>query len=197
MSSEQIWFKNPKGFITKTNYNVFFPTNEMTFVEQLNCLLRLSLYFCVIIFIIKHNVNIFFIVIFVGLFTFLLYSIDEKNTQVHQRFLQENNLKEDKWTKELCVKPTKNNPFMNVLMSDYALNPGKKKACDIQSKKIKQEINDNFNEGLYRDVSDIFSKIASDRQFITNPSTTIPNDRENLTNWLYGSSKNIENHQIR
>lgn len=184
---ELIWFQDPLHFVTAKNYNVFFPTSDMMFVEQLNALMRMSLYFCVVVFVIKHDANIFFVLAISALFTFLMYSVDDKKEKEKQSFMQKNNLDQDKLTNEYCLKPTKNNPFMNVLMSDYTDQPERPKACDVTEDKTNEEINNAFETGLYRDVSDIFSKIASDRQYVTNPSTTIPNDREKLTNWLYNN----------
>jgi hypothetical protein len=120
-----------------------------------------------------------------GLFTFLLYSIDTQNKITEKLFLESNNMEKDKYTNETCIKPTKNNPFMNVLISDYVENPNRPKACNINNSTISKEIEKDFNFGLYRDVGDIFSKGASDRQYMTNPNTIIPNDREILANWLY------------
>ena len=185
--AEQIWFKDPQHFMTSHSYNIFFPSSEMNFVQQLNSLMRLSIYFCVIVFIVKQEPNIFFVLIFMGIFTFLLYSIDAKNTILKQSFLDENNLDENKITHEECMKPSNNNPFMNVLMSEYVDKPERPKACDVTIDKTNKMINTAFEYGLYRDVNDVFSKSASDRQYVTNPSTTIPNDREKLTDWLYKS----------
>ena len=181
-----IWYKDPKHFITSTNYNIFFPSADMTFDEQLNCLMRLSLYICIIVFILKRDPNIFFVLIMTALFTFAMYSADENSNQEKQNFLEKNNYIEDSITNQYCIKPTNENPFMNVLMSDYTAHPDRPPACDVTQPKVNNDINNTFNHGLFRDVGDIFSKVASDRQYVTNPVTTIPNDREKLANWLYG-----------
>jgi hypothetical protein len=120
-----------------------------------------------------------------GLFTYLLYSIDTQNKSNEQLILESNNLEKDKFTGEVCMKPSKDNPFMNVLISDYVTQPDRPKACNLSSSNTRHEAKKAFDYGLYRDVGDIFSKVASDRQWVTNPSTTIPNDREKLTKWLY------------
>lgn len=184
---EPIWYKDPKNFITFQNYNAFFPSYEMSFEEQLNALMRISIYFSIIVFILKHDINIFFIVVFMGIFTFLLDSVDKQKDKNKELFLKENNLSENRHTKELCTKPTINNPFMNVMMNEYATSPNRKPACNVNLEKTKEEIAEAFNHGLYRDVGDIFSNFSSDRQYVTNPSTTIPNDREKFTKFLYES----------
>ena len=157
----------------------------MTFAEQLNALFRLSIYFSIFVFIIKHDINIFFVAIFMGLLTFILFSLDIKNKENEQFFLDANNLSKDRTTGNTCVKPTKDNPFMNVLMTDIINNPTRPKACSLSNSNVKQEATSYFNKGLYRDVGDVFTNMASDRQYYTNPSTTIPNDRETFGKWLY------------
>ena len=182
---EKIWFQDPVHFITFQNYNKFFPSEDMNFVEQLNSLMRLTLYFCLVVLVIKHDPNIFLVLVFMGLFSLIIFSVDQKKIEIKQDFLDKNNLMEEKGPSEICIKPTKDNPFMNVLMNEYTENPNRVKACDVTTNSVNTNINQAFDDGLYRDVSDIFSKNSSDRQYVTNPSTTIPNDREKLTDWLY------------
>lgn len=184
-TAERIWFQDPAHFITLNNLNKFFPSSQMSFAEQLNAMFRLSIYFSMLIFVIRQDANIFFVAAFMGLFTFLLYSIDTQNKRSENLSFESNNLQKDKITGEVCVKPSKDNPFMNVLLTDYVNQPERPPACNVSSSSIRKQAKIAFDNGLYRDVGDIFSKIASDRQWITNPGTTIPNDREKLTNWLY------------
>lgn len=182
---EKIWFSDIHGFFTDKNYYVFFPSTEMTLAEQLNSLMRLSIYFAVIMFIIKKDANILFVPIFMGLFTFLIFNVDTKNKQNDKQLLDKLGMMEEYTSKRLCQRPTKNNPFMNVLASDYSDNPTRPRACRFEGK-VKRDIKKNFDVNLYRDVDDVFHKIASDRQFYTTPSTTIPNDSTEYAKWLYG-----------
>lgn len=182
---EKIWFQDISNFITKDNYSVFFPSSSMSFAEQLNALMRLALYFSLVMLLIRKDGNVFFIVIFMGLFTFVLWSVDEKNKKNDKDVLDKIGLREEYTSKELCQKPSKDNPFMNVLVSDYGHNPQRPRACRMEGK-VKHEVKKHFDHNLYRDVDDIFHKKASDRQFYTTPSTTIPNDSVEYAQWLYG-----------
>ena len=47
----------------------------------------------------------------------------------------------------------------------------------------------NFNKNLYRDLTDVYGKNNSQRQFYTTPITTVPNDQNSFANWLYRSEK--------
>lgn len=187
--SDEIWFNNIQGFMSAHNYNRFFPSKEMTFPEQLNSLLRFSIYFSALVFLLKKDTNIFFIVIFMGGFTYLLYTVDSQNKKRERFFLKQQNLAADKNTGKVCVEPSKNNPFMNVLMSEYAENPTRKEACDVTKGKQKKMAKKYFEDNLYRDVSDIFDKNASDRNYYTTAITTIPNDQDGFAKFCYGQNK--------
>lgn len=92
---------------------------------------------------------------------------------------------------ERCERrPTINNPFMNVLVSDYDTSIGKplnvtSRACDTENPKVKDDMQIGFEDNLFRDVSDIFGKNASDRQYYTTPSSQIVNDQTGFAKWLY------------
>lgn len=190
-TSEKIWYQDPTDFITSKNFLQFFPDNNMTFSEQLNALLRFSIYFSVIVFLFRQNVNIAIFPLFMAGFTFFLYKFD-KNTNIKDKFSQSSGKEDymyDVRKGNLCVAPSKNNPFMNVLMTDYVDRPERPVACDLTENVVKKKARDHFNFNLYRDVDDIFSKKASDRQFYTTPITTIPNDSHSFAEWCYGSGK--------
>lgn len=81
------------------------------------------------------------------------------------------------------------NPFSNVMMDEYptpshnALNfPA---APDITSTETKLALDDLFRVQWYSDPTDVFGKTQSQRMFVTQPSTTIPNDQGSYQNWLY------------
>ena len=183
---------DPKGFMTEQNYNKFFPSKEMTFAEQLNSLLRFAIYFSLLVFVLRKDTNIFFIVVFMGGFTYLLYTVDNKNKKREKFYLDRQGVVADKHNKGLCMKPTKDNPFMNVLVSDYADNPQRKSACDISKSPAKKLVKKYFDSNLYRDVSDIFDKNASDRNYYTTAISTIPNDQGAYAKFLYGQEKSCK-----
>lgn len=184
---EKIWYQDISEFITKENYMIFFPSSAMSFAEQLNALMRLALYFSFALLLIKQDSNVLFIPIFVAILTFVLWSTDDKNKKREKDLLSKGGMCEEYVSKELCQKPSRDNPFMNVLVSDLAHNPQRPRACRLQGR-VKHEVKKHFDHNLYRDVDDVFHKKASDRQFYTTPSTTIPNDSVGYAKWLYGNN---------
>jgi hypothetical protein len=184
---ENIWYKDIDSFVA--NYMIFFPSNEMTFSQQLNALFRMTVYFSLILFVIKRDINVFFIPIFTAVFTIVMYNVDLKNRKDERHIIEKMGLRKD--TQGWCQKPTKDNPFMNVLISDYKDNPTRARACRLEGK-TKEDIKKNFGRNLYRNIDDIFHKNASDRQFYTTPSTTIPNDSIGYAKWLYGKERSCK-----
>ena len=94
---------------------------------------------------------------------------------------------------DLCTGPTDDNPFMNILVPEYyEPNTNRPEACatedTLEAEGVRDEVNDKFQINLYRDVSDLFEKNNSQRQFFTNPITTIPNKQGEFAQWLYGNA---------
>ena len=81
--------------------------------------------------------------------------------------------------------PTSRNPFMNVLLDEIKYNPTRPPAGDIQDPVTAKTLNDFFRVQFTSDPTDVFGRSQSQRQFITMPSTTIPNDADSYQNWLY------------
>ena len=86
---------------------------------------------------------------------------------------------------DLYTLPTANNPFMNVLVSDYKYNVDRPMAGAVDDPSSKQILDDYFRTQWFSDPTDVFGKSQNQRQFITMPSTSIPNDRHSFQNWLY------------
>ena len=79
MDTTTIWFKDIKKFITKDNYLDFFPSKGMNFTEQMNSIMRFSIYFTVILYFLKNDYKILFITIFMAMLTiYYILSINKK-----------------------------------------------------------------------------------------------------------------------
>ena len=90
--------------------------------------------------------------------------------------------------KESFVNPssyTSRNPFQNVLIDEIKYSPTRSAAPDITSTESKIALDEFFRVQWYSDPTDIYGKTQSQRMFITQPSTTIPNDQDSYQKWLY------------
>jgi hypothetical protein len=81
--------------------------------------------------------------------------------------------------------PTSRNPFMNILLDDIKYNPSRPEASPVNHPAVSQTMDDFFRIQWFSDPTDVFGKTQNQRQFITQPSTTVPNDQGSFANWLY------------
>jgi hypothetical protein len=86
---------------------------------------------------------------------------------------------------EPMTLPSPRNPFMNVLVDEIKYKPNRPGAASVDDPVVKATMDDFFRVNWFSDPTDVFGKSQSQRQFITAPSTTIPNDQESYQNWLY------------
>ena len=168
-----IWFEDIATLLE--NITQFIPNAEMSYEEQLNALVRFASYFAALWFFYAMNYNVFYIPIFVMLFTFIVYA------PMKQKGNEGLESKQEQEQEQECTKPTINNPFMNVMLTDYVDNPARGPACE----NVEEQIKEGFEYNLYKDVDDVWERNNSQRQYYTNPATTIPNDVESFANWCY------------
>lgn len=81
------------------------------------------------------------------------------------------------------VLPTSRNPFMNVLADEFGAD--RKPAAKVDNPTVKQTFDDYFRVQWFSDPTDVYGKNQGQRQFITQPSTSVPNDRKSFQDWLY------------
>jgi len=177
--TDTFWYENPNILFMNNRLFQFFPNIKMNFNEKLNAITRFSIYLGILLYIYSGNYYYLYISIIVLLITYLLY----KNNKSIEEL--DNNVKKMDY-----VYPTKNNPFMNPLWTDIEENPNRIAYSDSsshQNKNVQKKINNKFNINLYRDLSDVFQKENSQRQYYTVSSTTIPNNQKKFANWLYST----------
>jgi len=84
-----------------------------------------------------------------------------------------------------CKLPTIDNPFGNVLLTDIN-DPNFKETCtSYNNNMVKRDIKNNFEDNLFMDVNDVYSKHNSQRQFYTMPVTDVCNDQDGFAKWCY------------
>jgi hypothetical protein len=172
----------------------FFPTTEMSLIEKLNALFRLSIYLGIALYIFTANYLYLYIFIIIGAITYFIFYYQYDNINLYLNNAEDTNynliqknLKENyKENFDNSRKPTVNNPFMNINLITTNPTIGASPPS-WNNKEIQEEIEDKFNYNLYRDVGDLYGKNNSQRQFYTAPSTTIPNNQTAFAKWCYSS----------
>lgn len=88
-------------------------------------------------------------------------------------------------SKPYKTEPSARNPFMNVLIDELKYNPGRPRAASVLDPVVKVQLDDFFRTEFFNDPTDVFGRKQGQRQFVTQPATSIPNDVDSYQNWLY------------
>jgi len=177
MEREVFWLKDPASLFTKYNWARFFPVDTMTVPEALNAVVRFTVYFSFLLTIVTSDTNYLLFVPVVMAGTAVVVQL-YPTTQI----LKETFKNADK----LFASPQSSNPFMNVLFTDYVDQPNRPPAPDVTAPAIKESINEAFAQthDLFMDTSDKYTLNQAARQFVTQASTTIPNDFDSFQSFL-------------
>ena len=90
---------------------------------------------------------------------------------------------DEKYKKNKCRKPTADNPYMNIVFSDYLDAANVPEPCN--SDQTKDDAQYLYNSTVYRNIEDVYERQNSQRLFYTLPITTIPNKQGEFADWLY------------
>ena len=164
------------------------PKKEYDLNRKLNALLRFTIYYSLIVFLMDTKKKyVLTFIIGMAVFTYLIeykYKdafMDKVNNKLmnNTHDMNINDLSTD------CRIPTKDNPFMNPLLSDFGSDKSKPACQSYNNKGVQRVTEDYFEEDLYKDVNDIFGKENSQRQFFSVPGNSVPNDRDTFMKWCY------------
>ena len=174
---DDFWYEDIMVLFKFNRVTEFFPTDDMTIEEKLNSIARLSIYVSLILSAYCSNSKYLYIAIVTMLLTVMIYT--NGSTTITEKF-----------TDVTYVKPTLNNPFMNILPDDYITRPNRdslNKANSYINTGLNNYMDDKYNYNLYKDADDVFDNNTTQRQFYTMPVTTIPNQQTKFAKWLYAT----------
>ena len=184
----KFWSEDIRILFNGKNYTQFFPDSDYSVVKNLNSIVRLTIYIGILLSLLKKNPKYIIIPFITMIITYFIYnSHPHKNKLFNQENLHV--VKEEHLEKEEeCQQPTTNNPVMNY--NQITDTPTKNKSCkvflenDEKSIKTRKVINDKFNEKLYRDVTDLYGRRNSQREFYTVAYDHVP-DQSSFAKWCY------------
>ena len=198
MNNTPFWFKDPSILFERESLFEFFPSKRFDFNRKLNSIVRLSIIYSLIMIICKKGKQYYLLPPVIMAITWVLWSrqSDSKTTEIIEESMSNqlddlvklNDLSTD------CRIPTKENPFMNPTIDEFSNDkyPNPKSCPSYNNVGVQNRIEEIFNEDLYRDVQDVFSKNNSQRQFYTVPGNRIPHDQSSFAHWLYGTPQNCK-----
>lgn len=184
---DKFWSDDPRILFQRERLHEFLPYPTMSFAEKLNAVIRLTIYMALLLLLFRCSYLVLYLPIAALGMTFMMNRYERKHTT--ETFSHKMHTE--------CQQPDANNPFMNVLLSDYSDAKNRRRACTIQDDvTIPEQIEKNFDINLFRDVDDVWNNENSQRQFFTMPSTTIPNDQKGLGNWLYNTGPTLKERDL-
>ena len=167
----------------------FMPTQSMSLAEKLNAIVRLTVYLTLALSVCRfstgksHLRGLWLAPALALLLTYAYYKYSQKDSV--ETFKDQLRETRQSLSKLVCKPPTLQNPFMNL--SPYNYNkPSPPPACQyVTDRKMEKKVKDSFKETMFHDVSDVYAKRHSQRQYYTAPVTTVPNNQTKFANWLY------------
>jgi hypothetical protein len=197
MVCPEFWLHNPK--ILWQDAKEFFPfmeINRRCTASALNSFTRFGIYLSIVLALIRMQPAWLLVgLIFAGLAISLWYWMNRMDS-IRESFLDIESPIVDpedvngRYAPDIIgatgrTEPTAANPFMNVLMTEYSDSPLRFPAKSGDSGRVGSALDQYFDTMFNRDPGDVFQKTQGQRQFVTMPSTSIPNDQESYMNWLY------------
>jgi hypothetical protein len=214
--STPFWTNDPTILLNKDNITEFWPITSMCYEQKLNAISRLVIVLTMVGFAFTGSFRFFIIGIFTLGLIFILWKQQMGVQPKKKEGFSNNpitiassgaapNTTTNPITLDAVLKSdyllgTKRNPFSNVLLTEIVDDPERKAAPpsfnpdileDItqNTKKAVQLLNPgikNTNHQLFGSLTDQFYLDQSNRAFISNPSTKIPNDQGAFAQFLYG-----------
>ena len=212
MSQEEtlFWGTDPNVLLDPASIMEFFPISTMTYNQKLNAISRLVIIMTLVLYFVLTSVRIFLIgIITLGAIWILHYTQQQQlqkkvrfavtegfNTDVAKDYLK------DKWLPDdVYADMTRENPFQNVLMTDYDVAGMKKPAQAAFSRVVQDNVMEQaksmidsinpeqpkISEKLFRSLEDNLAFEQSMRPFYSTAATTIPNDQGSFADFCYGS----------
>ena len=199
-----LWY-NDLSILFK-NLDHFYPNNNLTSIEQINSIARLSIYFFIIVTIFSFNNKLYLISLLLLIISYYYsfnnnnieeYSITNDNILIKKNKI-DNNLPEliskenldiscanEQYNK--CTKPTRSNPFMNYTLGEQYNIDNKERLPACSYEDIKTDMRTKFRSNIHTDLTDIWGQYISDRNFYIMPNTDIINNQTGFAKWCYSS----------
>ncbi len=191
------WLYNPLALFNKDEITEFWPDKSMPLTRKMNAITRTILVLTLLGFLLTRSIKIVVTSAITLVILVILYKTQYEKSQLEN--LKETAYREgfegrnaDKFIdvfKDNFTTPTKKNPMMNVMMTDYTDNPNRKMAAPSYNKRVAEQINDKSikRNKLYQDLGDNLAFEHQMRNFHSMPNTTIPNNQKGFAEFCYGN----------
>jgi hypothetical protein len=215
------WAENPNILLNPAHLTEFFPAADMTYNQKMNAITRLIILLTIAVYLLTGTFRsiVFGVLSVAAIYLVHYYYESDKKKEL---------AKKDAFTglggqtsanspalsaiggdadtmlgspMEVFDKPSAENPFSNVLVTDFTGNPHKKPAPPAYNDQTNRAIlaaakeavmnanpdQPNISDKLFKDLGEQLTFEQSMRQFYSNPSTQNPDDQQAFAEFCYGS----------
>lgn len=187
------WLNNPKVLLNNRYIQEIWPQKDYSFERKLNAITRIVIALSILGYLFTKSIKILISLIVTLIVLVIIYK--SKKPKKLEPFNVEGVSDSALIMPELNTMPTDKNPFMNVLVNEYAENPERKKAAPLFNKNIENKVKDIMikkNPQLYKNLGDNLALQHSLRNFHSMPNTTIPNAQKEFALFCYGGMKSCK-----
>ena len=191
--STPFWFNDISILFNKNYLLEIIPLKSYDFNRKLNAILRFTIYYGILLYILKNDKNVLclpFITIVITVFLNKTNKSGRENTaMVNSKNVRDNHSSEtvNKMVEEIdddiFRKPDVDNPMMN--MNVFDLYDDKRAIPTYDNPGVEKVVEDKWNDGLYQDSDDLFGRNNSQRQWYTMPNTESMNRQTEFAKWCY------------
>jgi len=175
---QELWYNDI--FILFDTNHIFevIPFKEYDLNRKLNSMVRLSIYYSILIFLIKKESNIFCLLFIVLIITVFIYKNDKDNQVDNKSNDEQNHRVCEPFNINTLIVPNKENPLMNPMLYD---KDKFKHTSNINDKSVEKSVNKLINDGLVR-KNTLFNEFnIYERQFYKMPE----HDQGSFAQWCF------------
>lgn len=195
--TEVFWFNNPKILFNKNHIGKLWPNKDLDYTSKLNAVTRLILVLAIFGLFTGNYMKILMATVVTLVIIVIMHN--SKKSELIKRQLKEKIIKEGFSNPEPSIEykpnvtqPTKNNPLMNVLLTDIKDNPERPAAQPSFNPTVESKINESAgNVGpdpkLFTDLGDAISFEQSMQRFYTTANSRVANDQTAFAEFCYGN----------
>ena len=183
---DTFWLEKPLILFKKNKITQLWPFRNLSTVEKLNALTRLIILLSILGFIMTKKFSILCIAAILIFGIIIIHK--KKQVKNREAFISSDKgdffrLKAGQYT-----QPTKQNPLMNVLLTDIADHPKRPPAAPAYEPPIEKEINNStMDPRLFLDLGDNLQFDRSMRNFYAMPNTKVCSDQKAFGEFCYGN----------
>jgi hypothetical protein len=172
---ESTWWADPS--VLWRHWKHFFPNPNAPISNAYNAIVRFAVYGGILLFMVTRNAAYVTAIPFVMIGTFVMYQLAPPTE--HMTTMK------DAFKHISCMKPTKDNPMMNVKMHEYTDAPDRPPACNISKKDVATAANQYLMPDF--DLGEEANRKALARQFVTMPNSRVGSDQAAALKFMYGA----------